>query len=293
MKNALYNIGYFIREARKIIELNWLANIFSFISTGLILFILAMAVTGWGVSNMLVETLQEEAEISVYLDQNIDTEEALELIETIGEIDGVWDARLVEQTEAYNRMAAILGEEARVLEMFEQNPFEAFIEVRISLDNMKMVVERLEGLMGIDYVRDNHEILSQVQNITRVLKNYGYLLFAAVGISTLVIISHMIRQGIYNNRLQISTLRLLGAPERFIGFPFVLAGLLLTLAGGILASILIVFSINRLYSYMGGVLPFIPLPPSTQLVWGLSLLLLCISIFLGVIGSLFGLSSTK
>ena len=68
---------------------------------------------------------------------------------------------------------------------------------------------------------------------------------------------------------------------------------LLTLAGGLLASFVIVFLINRAYSAMSGSLPFIPLPARSQLVTGLVLFVSSVSILLGVLGSLFGLRSTK
>ena len=102
----------------------------------------------------------------------------------------------------------------------------------------------------------------------------------------------MIRQGIYNNRVQVGALRLLGAPKVSL-VSLVLAGLLLTLAGGLLASFVIVFLVNRTYSAMAGSLPFIPLPARNQLVSGLLLFVSSVSILLGVLGSMFGLRSTK
>ncbi len=293
MKNALYNAPYFMKEAWRVLWQNRLSSIFSFLSTGLILFILLVIVMCWSVGNLLIKTMQDEAEISAYLDQDIGAEKASELVETIKGMEGVWDVQLVDREEAYGRMKEILGEEAGVLGLFDENPFEAFIEVRISLDGLEKITEKVEGLKGINHVRDNREVLERVQSITIGLKRLGYLIIAAVGISTLVIVSHMVRQGIYNNRVQIGTLRLLGAPESFIGFPFVLAGLLLTLAGGLLASFVIVFLVNRTYSAMAGSLPFIPLPARSQLVTGLVLFVSSVSILLGVLGSLFGLHSIK
>jgi cell division transport system permease protein len=101
----------------------------------------------------------------------------------------------------------------------------------------------------------------------------------------------MIRQGIYHNRDQIKTLRLLGAPDGFIGFQFVLVGFLLTFGGGLLAAVLITILINRGYGQLGGTLPFIPLPSRERLLLGLVTLLLSGSAALGILGSLFGLSS--
>lgn len=273
--------------------MNLLSNIISILGTGLILFIFAMVVCGWSIGNRLVELLQREAEISAYFDDNTDRQKALELVETIKNIEGISDATLIGEAEAYSRMEEILGEEAHILSLFEENPFESYIEIRIHLDEMDTILEKVKNLEGIGYVRDNREVLERIQGITESLKYLGYLIFAAVGITTLVIVSHMIRQGIYNNRDQINTLRLLGAPNGFIGFPFVLVGLLLTLGGGILSAAMIVALINAGYEQMSGTLPFIPLPPRKELMSDLLILIAATSAILGVAGSLFGLSSIK
>lgn len=293
MKTFFYNLGYFLREVRKTIRQNLLSNLFSVLGTGLILFLLGMVLTGWAVGNEMITKLQEEAEVSVYFKEGTGKEEALQLVETIKKVQGVRDAALIEQTEARSRMQEMLGEEAGILELFDENPFEAFIEVRIHLESMDTVLASVGQLKEVDYVRDNRSVLEQLQGIMDGLKLLGYLIILAVGITTLIIISHMIRQGIYNNKDQINTLRLLGAPNSFIGFPFVLVGMILTLLGGGMAIALMVVLINKGYSELSGAIPFIPLPLKEELVNGVSLVLLVISILLGFLGSLFGLSSIK
>lgn len=292
MKNIIYNMGYFLREAKTVVKLNLLSNVFSFLSTGLIFFILAMVISGWWISNQVVEAIQGEAEISVYFEK-IDTAGALKLAEDITGIEGVREARLVDEAEAYNRMEEILGKEARILAYFDYNPFSPFIEVKINMEEIDPVLKALDLMPVIEHVRDNREILERLSSIARVLNVLGYLVVTAVGISTMVIISHIIRMGIYDNREQISTLRLMGAPEAFIALPFLLEGLLLTLGGGALASALAVFSLKYLYAQMAGPLPFIPLPPLGALVSHLVLLIMSLSAVMGVAGSLFGLSSAK
>ncbi len=266
---------------------------FSFLSTGLIFFILAMVISGWWISNQVVEAIQGEAEISVYFEETIDNTGAIKLAEDITNIEGVRAARVVDEVEAYSRMEEILGKEARILTYFDDNPFSPFIEVKIRMEEIDPVLKELDLRSGIEHVRDNREILERLSSIARVLRVLGYLVVTAVGISTMVIISHIIRMGIYDNREQINTLRLMGAPEAFIAFPFLLEGLLLTLGGGALASALAVFSLKYLYAQMAGPLPFIPLPPLGALVSQLVILVMSLSAVLGVAGSFFGLSSAK
>lgn len=293
MKTIIYNIGYFLKEVLKIIRLNQLSNLLSLFSTGLIFFIFAMVISGWWISSEVIEAIQGEAEINVYYEEGINNEDALKLVERIAGMEGIREARRVDEAEAYGRMVAILGKDARVLEFFDDNPFSPFIEVKIHLDQMDSIIGVLAEQPGIDYIRDNREILDRLRQIDEIVKLLGYLVVAAVGISTLVIISHIIRQGIYNNREQINTLRLLGAPEAFIALPFILVGLMITLGGGTMATVLAVFALRQVYALMMGPLPFIPLPPHEIFISNLVTLVMISSAVLGIVGSFFGLSSAK
>lgn len=293
MKNFIYNAGYFVREAVTIMRLNLLSNVFSLLSTGLIFFILAMVVSGWWISSHIVEAIKDEAEINVYYAESIDAEGAREIVEKILGIDGVREARLVDADEALERMEKVLGKEARVLGLFDDNPFSPFIEVSINLESIDPILKALDSINGIEHVRDNRDVLERISGISVTMKLLGYLVVAAVGISTMVIISHIIRMGIYDNREQINTLRLMGAQEAFIAAPFILEGLFLNLGGGALASALGAGSLRFVYERMAGPLAFIPLPPLDAITANLVILVMAMSTVLGVAGSCFGFSSSK
>lgn len=293
MKNYLYNIGYFIKEGRTIVKLNLISNIFSLITTGLIFFILIMVISGWWISNEIVNLIQREAEISVYFNEGANENAVINIMEDIKKIKGIEEVRRVDKGEAYERMAEILGEDSNVLRYFDYNPFNPFIEVRINLEELDSVIEEIQLIEGIEYVRDNREVLNRIKSISEVLGTIGYLFIAGVGIATLVIISHIIRQGIYNNRELIYTLRLLGAPEGFIALPFLLVGLFLALGGGLTAGVISILTLKYLFSHIAGPLPFIPLPSITELTPNIFLLIGTFSTVLGIAGSLMGLSNEK
>ncbi len=293
MKTFFYNIGYFILEAARTIRFSPLSNFFSVVGTGLILFLLGIVCVGWSVGDRIVQMLEQEAEISAYITDTADPAQIEELEQRILRINGVTEVTFISEEQAKSQMEKLLGEEARILELFDENPFERFLEVRIRLDRMDEVIAGLELLPGIDYVRDNREVLEQMRGITEGMKLGGAFLILAVGITTLIIISHMIRQGIYNNREQIKTLRLLGAPGGFIGFPFLLAGTLMTLLGGALAALVLYLMLQEGYRQLGEALLFLPLPGKEMLQREVSMILLTVSAVLGLLGSLFGLGSMR
>jgi cell division transport system permease protein len=292
-KNYLFNIKYFLKEARTIFKVDLLSNIFSILSISFILLILVMIISGLWVSTELVLTLEKEAEINVYYKDDLELEEINKLSKNISSLDGVTATGIISEDESFSRMEDILGKEAKVLEYFQDNPFSSFIEVKIDILKLDYVLDSLNDIEEVQSIRDNREVLDRLSEITVLLKFLSLVFITAIGISTIVVISHIIRQGIYNNRDMINTLKLLGAPNSFIGLPFLLEGLLLTLFGGLLAGVLSNLVINYVYSQMLGSLPFIPLPDRAILIWSLNILILVLSAALGVIGSIFGLRSAK
>jgi len=293
MKNIIVNVGYFIKEAFTVLRTNRLSNFLSFISIGLAFFLLSLVISAWVVSLQVIDLLQQEAEMSVFVSESANQTVRERLSEEITVIPGVLGTRVVDEAEALERMEAILGEEAEVLGFFDENPFEAFIEVQVDLSLTESIAEALAEIPGIRYVRDNREVLNQIRNIAGIQRFLGFLFVIAAGAATLVVISHIIRQGIYHNREQINTLRLLGAPEAFIALPFLLVGLSLTVGGGILASLLTGLAVTQGYAQLSTPLPFIPLPPREVLIRDTSFMIITLSVLLGIGGSFMGLKTSK
>lgn len=293
MKTIISNFGYFLKEARTIIKINLMSNILSILSIGLILFFAVATISGWWISNQAVEVLEEEAEINVYFAEDIDEDEVDHMMKKIHALTGVEEVSLVDKNEAYHRMEEVLGKEAKVLKYLDENPFSPYIEVQIDLESMDSIIERLKSIEGIEQIRDNREILDKIRNLSSVLKTIGYIFITAVGVSTLIIVSHIIRTGIYENREQINTLILLGAPDGFISFPFLIEGMILTLGGGLLASLLLSLSLRYVYSVMAGPLPLIPLPDMESMGRKLISIIMLLSAGFGLLGSLFGLRSAR
>jgi cell division transport system permease protein len=293
MKKLILNLNYFAGEALTILKMNRFSNILSFFSIVLAFFLLSLVISTWWISVRVVDVIQQEAEMSVFAMEGADIDTKRLLAERITLIDGVHEVKVVDEAEAYGRMVTILGEEAGVLSYFDDNPFESFVEARIDLNMSESVYADLRQIREVRYIRDNRDVLNQVRSIARIQRYLGLLFMAAAGAATLVIISHIIRQGVYHNRAQINTLRLLGAPESFIVLPFLIVGLGLTVGGGLMASLLTGISINLGYAQIASPIPFIPLPTRVDLIGNTVSVILVLSFLLGIGGSLMGLKTSR
>ena len=291
MKNVVYNIGYFFNEAKTLFRIDLLSNMFSIISIGLIFFILSLVISGWDIMNFTIEVIEKEAEINVYYKEGLSDEDISRLIDNIKAIDGVGNVEMVDEEESYSRMKEILGDEAHILELFEDNPFSPFIEVQINISDSDNILNQLHDIENIDFIRDNKSVIDRLKDIVSVFEVIGLLAVIAVGVSTLMVVSHIIRQGIYNNRDEINTLKLLGAPQIFIDFPFLVEGLFLTLTGGIIASIILFILLNYGYGQVEMAIPFIPLPSADNIIRRIVMFIIVTSGILGIVGSLLGVAN--
>lgn len=292
MKTYFRNLGYFLRETITIIKLNWVSNIFTLLSTSLIFFMVLSIISSWWLSKQVIENIEGEAEISLYFDESID-DIGDEIVGQITGIEGVQGVKIVDKNQAYDRMVKVLGEEASVLEFLDDNPFSPFIEVQIHIGDLDTIVEKLKRIKGVDHIKDNKEILDYVINISNILSLVGYLFIIVGVLSTLVIVSHIIRLGIYNNKEQINTLKLLGAPRLFISFPYLLVGLVLTLGGGGLSLAISRLVMKGLYRRVITLIPFMGLAASKGLVPQMSPVVIIASGILGLISSSLALLSIK
>lgn len=290
MKVIIKNTGYFFKEISTIMKLDFVSNLFSIFSLAFIFFLLSLIIAGGWTTNNMITAIEKEAEISVYYLEEADV---VALSKRIGNLDGVLKANVINALEAKSRMTEIMGEESRILELFDHNPFSPYVEVKIDLDDMDTVAGEVQLLEGVDFVRDNKEVLKNLKGISNLANILGYLVIVAVSVATLVITSHIIRQGIYLNRESINTLRLLGAPEVFITLPFILEGLVMSVLAGLLSIGMVALVIVYVNSEIAGYLPFMVLPDLKEMLIGISVFSLVLSLILGLLGSLFGLRSTK
>ena len=66
MRVLFKNTTYFLNEIKTIFKLNLLSNIFSIISLAFIFLMLSMVISGSWTTKYMINSIEDEAEISVY-----------------------------------------------------------------------------------------------------------------------------------------------------------------------------------------------------------------------------------
>lgn len=293
MRDFMKNAGYFLSEVKTIFLLNGFSSLLSVLSLTLIFFVALLAVSGWWISADFVKALQNEAEISVYYSDRLEASAVDRLQSTIQGIDGVQDVTLIQAQESYQRMTDILGQDAKVLTYFDENPFEPYLEIGIELDKLESILKAVGRIPEAEYVRDNQTVLEKLSAIANIVTVLGIVIALAVSASTFIITSHIIREGVHSHRDQINTLKLLGAPDWFVNSPFIIEGALLTAVAGGLASALFAVFMIRVQELAAASVTFMPAVKPEMILPALVTGMMLSSIAMGIAASLFGLKMVR
>ena len=125
-----------------------------------------------------------------------------------------------------------------------QNPLPASLEVRLrKADDFGVVTNVLRADPSVERVKDITNLADRVVTVTSFLRTAGVALLAVVGAIVLFIVINTIRLAVVGRAEEIEIMRLVGASDAFIRWPFVFEGAMVGLLGaGITLGLLAVAS---------------------------------------------------
>jgi cell division transport system permease protein len=116
---------------------------------------------------------------------------------------------------------------------------EDIVQVRDALAPMSPSGERTVVDSSIDEVKDRKENTDKILSATRVVKLTMGLLAALLALASLLLVANTIRLSMYARRREVEVMKLVGATDWFIRWPFVIEGVLVGALGGITAILLL------------------------------------------------------
>jgi cell division transport system permease protein len=92
---------------------------------------------------------------------------------------------------------------------------------------------------SIDQVKDSKDDTQKILVATRVVKLTTGLLAVLLVVASVLLVSNTIRLSLFSRRREVEVMKLVGATDSFIRWPFVIEGVILGALGGILAILLL------------------------------------------------------
>jgi cell division transport system permease protein len=141
-----------------------------------------------------------------------------------------------------------------------ENPLPASLEVKLeSPQDYGKVAAFLEKAEVVKTVQNIEDTTDRLVSITSFLRTFGVLLLAVIGAIVLFIVINTIRLAVLGRAEEIEVMRLVGASDAFIRWPFVFEGALVGLLGAIVTLAVLVGAAEPLGRFMVGFFQILPI----------------------------------
>ena len=234
MRKRRTNLGYFISEG--------FHSIFShgLMSFAAVCMIVACLIIMGSFSllalnaDQVMSQLESENVFYAYIDENYTDEQITELEAKVKQIDNVASVEFVSREQAKEEY---LG--GRTEEMFVNMPDEVFRDRLVihvyDLEKFSQTVEAVSALEGVAEHRAEQDLTDAFITVRNVATAVAGILIGILAAISLFIIANTVRLAAFARREEIAIMKMCGATDGFIRWPFVIEGMLLGLFGALLA----------------------------------------------------------
>lgn len=239
----------------------------------------------------ITETVKEQVQIVVYIDDHADQETLDELGQRLSMHSGIAEVRYVSSDEHMSRLHRQLGGMLEGYDSGLDNPLLASYEIMTNRPEAVVpMAEEFESYPGVSNVFYGQGYVESLFAVTGVIQMVGLALMAGLSVTAIFLISHTIKLTVMMRKREISIMKYVGATNWFIRWPYVLEGLIMGFVGAVLPLV------GLYYIYEFSVewvevnnLVFLTLLPVQQVIIELAKYLVPLGTGLGILGSIFSM----
>jgi cell division transport system permease protein len=230
-----------------------------------------------------------EQKVQVVADIRDDADMAdVEMLEAkVGDMPEVREAAYVSKAEALRRFResrAAQGEED-LTQYLETNPLHASLEVKLrDPAGFEAVADVLRADPAVERVKNITDLVNRVVTVTDFLRTVGVAILAVIAGIVLFIIINTIRLAVLGRAEEIEVMRLVGASDAFIRWPFVFEGALVGLFGSLITMGALIAAADPLSRFMFDFFRILPIHVGS-ISRDVSLLVFGSGLGLGIVGA--------
>lgn len=236
--------------------------------------------------NSGLEFIESKVGVTVRLADDLSTADREALMDEIRGLPGVAAVDYVSPEEAMRRLEEAYRESGQELDTGGAS-ITLFASLEITLaepDAGDDVAAALSDNDGVERILTKQAEYDALLGIINVIRNVGIVIIGLVALTVLLMIVNTIRIAVYSRANEIEIMRLVGASDSFIRWPFILEGVLCGLVGALVAIAAVAAVWDPIQPVMVAVFQM-PTAVSTQFLSTIALLLLAVGLGVGALGS--------
>lgn len=233
--------------------------------------------------------IEEDVEVRVFIDRTSEETNQDQLEAQIEELSAVSSVEFQSKEEGLNQLINSLGDDGEAFESLkDENPLnDVFVVKTKQPEDTIMVAQTIEDFNSVEKVEYAKETVQRLFNVMDVARNVGLAIIAGLLFTAMFLIANTIRITIVARKREIEIMKMVGATNWFIRWPFLFEGILIGILGSVIPIAVVVFGYDYLYTEITTRFPalFIELLPAYPFVLKVSALLLAMGVIIGLWGS--------
>ncbi len=283
----LRTMAHLTVEAASSVWDNGLLSVAAVSTVAISLFVLAMVALLALNMQHLARVVDAQVQVVAYLQPTKTSPPESTLVSRMSQLPGVTRAVFVSKDQALSTLKQEFGQDGSLLDTLQSaNPLPDAVNVYVADPRQVAAVSSaISHMDGVSSVRNAQDVVDKLASFTQAVRLLGIFLVAALAVATVVVIGNTVRVAVYARREQIGIMKLVGATDGFIRWPFFLEGAILGLLGAAVSGAVIWYGYGWLDHVVARSMSFLPLLPSGGLMPHLAEALGGLGLVLGALGS--------
>jgi cell division transport system permease protein len=243
---------FFIREAFRALRRNGAPSLAAIVTTIVTVVLLGVLIPIFQTTQAKSDEVRDSLETRVAIYDDATKAEIAQLERELLATPHVESVRLITKAEALDELSKDLGKEksGELLSQLHSNPLPANFQVKAddaaNLDSIQTAIEPpgpngkpqpISPIIQDQFTRQ--EDSQKIEQVTSALKIVLTVITALLIVASLMLVGNTIRLSIYTRRREVEVMRLVGATRWFIRWPFMIEGVVVGFAGGLVAILIL------------------------------------------------------
>jgi cell division transport system permease protein len=243
-----------------------------------------------------VGVLESKVELALFLEDDARVSDVLALRAHIAADPAVSRVDYITKDEAMKRLTDIAASRKDITIVdISSNPLQDSLEIKLARaqDAARVAAALREEIgKGVVYdVVDNPSVVDKLLTITRVLSFGGIAVLVMMLVVALFVIVNTIRIAVHARRDEIEIMKLVGATDWFVRWPFILEGMLVGALGAVTALTVVLMAAGPVTGALVSFLEVVPLSFGTAFLWQLAASVFALALAVGGGGAMLSVRS--
>lgn len=281
-------IGRHLRESFKSLRRNGWMTFASISAVTVTLLLVGVFLVIMMNMNKFATDIENDVEIRVHIELTANQDEQKDLEKNIKKISQIESVEYSSKEDELNHLIQTMGKEWTLIGDDENPLHDVFIVKTKTPSETPVVAQKIRALEYVHSAEYGEKKVENLFSLLRTSRNVGVVLVIGLLFTAMFLISNTIKITIFARRREIEIMKLVGATNWFIRWPFVFEGIWLGLLGAIIPIAAIATAYNYAYDFLSKRIPndyFMSPLEYTPFVYQVSLLLLLIGVIIGAWGS--------